>query len=52
MTRLKSKSNRDMEGTRNSKVKLMAFNCYSDLRVGGKRWGVRLGGKWGGGGHG
>ena len=27
-------SNRDMEGTRNSKFKLVAFSCYLDLRGG------------------
>ena len=38
-----------MEGTRNSKFKLVAFNCYLDLR-GGVGWGgVGWGGVgWGG----
>ena len=48
-TEIPSKSNRDMEGTRNSKFKLVAFNCYLDLR-GGVGWGgVGWGGVgWGG----
>ena len=36
-TEIPSKSNRDMEGTRNSKFKLVAFNFYLDLR-GGVGW--------------
>ena len=37
-----------MEGTRNSKFKLVTFNCYSDLR-GGVGGGKRGGGGGGGG---
>ena len=37
-TEIPSTSNRDMEGTRNSKFKRVAFNFYLDLR-GGVGWG-------------